>query len=125
MAKLKEVPVPAELEINNVKELDEKLSEAIENNDNKPTEEEVAEAEKTFQEASRDFSTKSWDIGETEDAREHVDYLLHYVRNRLFWTQTGWMGVLKMQEELEDADKFINENKKVHLKLGFPSVSSS
>ncbi len=112
----------AELEINNVQELDEKLAEAIENNDNKPTEEEVAEAEKEFQEASRNFSVKSWDVGVAEDAVQHVQYLIHYVRNRLFWTKTGWMGVLKMQEELEDAEKFISSNPGSALKLGYQAL---
>lgn len=112
----------AEVEINNVKELDEKLAEAIENNENKPSEEEVKEAEEKFQEASREFAVKSWDIGEAENATEFIQYLLHYVRNRLFWTKNGWMGVLKMQEELEDAENFINSNSESPLKLGYQAL---
>jgi len=75
MAKKKDKP--AEVEINNVKELDEKLAEAIENNENKPSEEEVKEAEEKFQEASREFAVKSWEIGEAEKAEEFFKYLLH------------------------------------------------
>lgn len=121
MAK-KEKEKAAEVEINNVKELDEKLAEAIENNENKPSEEEVKEAEEKFQEASREFAVKSWDIGEAENATEFIQYLLHYVRNRLFWTKNGWMGVLKMQEELEDAENFINSNSESPLKLGYQAL---
>jgi len=113
---------PAELEINNVKELDAKLAEAIKNNENKPTEEEVAEAQKKFEESSRNFSVKSWDIGENEQAHEFLDYLQHYVRNRIFWTQNGWMGVVKITEELDDAEKFLKTNPKSTLKLGYQAM---
>ena len=110
------------LEINNVQELDEKLAEAISNNDNKPTDEEVEDAQKAFDEASAAFASKSWDIGEAEDAQTHLDYMDHFVRNRLFWTKTGWMGVIKMQEELEDAQKFLTENPTANLKLGYQAL---
>lgn len=113
---------PAELEINNVKELDEKLAEAIKNNPNKPSDEEVEEAKKEFEEASRDFSVKSWNIGEEADAAEMLSYLQHFVRNRLFWSKNGWMGVIKMQEELDDAEKFLASNPKSHLKLGYQAL---
>lgn len=113
---------PAELEINNVKELDEKLAEAIKDNPNKPSDEEVEEAKKEFEEASRDFSVKSWNIGEEADAAEMLSYLQHFVRNRLFWSKNGWMGVIKMQEELDDAEKFLASNPKSHLKLGYQAL---
>ena len=110
------------LEINNVQELDEKLAEAIETNDNKPTDEEVEGAQKAFDEASVSFASKSWDIGETEDAQSNLDYINHFVMNRLFWTKTGWMGVLKMHEELEDAQKFLTANPTLNLKLGYQAL---
>lgn len=117
-----EKEAPAELEINNVKELDEKLAEALVDSENKPSDEEVEEAKKEFEDSGRDFSVKSWDIGESEDAQRNVDYLIHYVANRLFWTKTGWMGVIKMQEELADAENFIKTNPKSPLKLGYQAL---
>lgn len=112
-----------ELEINNVKKLDTELAKAIKNNSNKPTDDEIADAQKKFDEASKDFSIKSWNIGVAEDARIFIDYLQHYVRNRLFWNQNGWMGVIKMQAELEDAEKSIaTNNAKVSLKLGYQAM---
>ncbi len=111
-----------ELEINNVQELDEKLAEAIKNSDNKPTEEEVEAAKVEFEEASKDFAIKSWDIGEGKDGLANVQYLIHYVRNRIFWTKTGWMGVVKMMEELEDSEKFIKANPGSPLKLGYQAL---
>lgn len=113
---------PAEVEINNVKELDSKLAEAIKNNENKPSEEEIKEAEEKFSEASRNFSVKSWDIGEPKDSQILVDYLNHFVDNRLFWTKNGWMGVIKMKEELNDAENFIKANPKSPLKLGYQAL---
>lgn len=113
---------PAELEINNVKELDSKLAEAIKNNPNKPTEEEIEEAKTKFQEASKDFSVKSWNIGEAADAQVLIDYLQHFVRNRLFWTKNGWMGVVKIMEELEDAQNFLKANPGSHLKIGYQAM---
>jgi hypothetical protein len=113
---------PAELEINNVKELDSKLAEAIKNNPNKPTEEEIEEAKTKFQEASKDFSVKSWNIGEAADAQVLIDYLQHFVRNRLFWTKNGWMGVVKIMEELEDAQNFLKSNPGSRLKIGYQAM---
>jgi hypothetical protein len=120
MAKTKEKPV--ELEINNVKELDEKLAEAIKNNDNKPTDEEVEEAKKEFEEASKDFGTKLWEIGKKEDSQENLDYVEHYMKNRVFWTQTGWMGVIKMQEVIDDTQSALRENPDVHLAFGYQAL---
>ena len=110
------------LEINNVQELDEKLAEAIQNNDNKPTEEETEAAMKAFEEASAAFASKSWDIGEGEDGQSNLDYINHYMRNRLFWTKTGWMGVIKMNAELEDAQAFLTANPGSPLKLGYQAM---
>jgi nitroreductase len=111
-----------ELEVNNIKELDQKLAEAIQNSPNKPTDEEVEAAKTAFEEASKDFAVKSWDIGVVEDAQTQLDYMQHYVRNRLFWTKNGWMGVLKMDEELEDAQNFLKANTGQPLKLGYQAM---
>jgi hypothetical protein len=117
----KKESVVGEVEINNAKELKEKLAEIV-NDENKPSDEEVEEKQKEFEEASRDFSVKSWNIGEPEDAQANVDYLNHFVRNRLFWTKTGWMGVIKMNEELKDAESFIQNNPGCCLQLGYQAL---
>ena len=110
----------AELEINNVEELKEKLGEAIKDNPNKPTEEEVKAAAAEFEYASKVFPTKLWEIGEIKDARPFCDYLKHYVRNRLFWTKNGWMGVVKLMEELQVAENLLNG--KEPLKIGYQAL---
>ena len=118
---VKETTTP-ELEVNNVVNLEEKLAAAIENNPNKPTEEEIQEAQDKFEESSKNFAVKSWNIGEAENAQEFLDYINHFMRNRVFWTKNGWMGVLKMQAELDDAQKFLTANPKEHLKLGYQAL---
>ena len=111
-----------ELEVNSTADLEEKLAEAIENNPNKPTEEEIEEAKVRFEEASKDFSVKSWNVGAPENAKKFVDFIEDFLQNRIFWKQNGWMGVIKMNEELQDAKKFIEENEKQPLKLGYQAM---
>lgn len=109
-----------ELEINNVEELKEKLEEAIKDNPNKPTEEEIKLAALEFETASKNFPVKLWEIGTVENARPFCDYLTHYVRNRLFWTKNGWMGVVKLNEELKAAENLLNG--KEAFKLGYQAL---
>ena len=123
MAEKKE-QVIEELSVNNVKEMESKIVDAIKKNpDNKPTEEEIKEAEETFNSVANGFQLKSWDIGELEDAQEHIDYLNHFLENRAFWTKNVWMGMLRFKEELDDAEKFVKTNKgKSPLKLGYQAL---
>jgi len=110
----------AEIEINNVKELQEELEKAVKDNPNKPTEEEIKLAGEEFEYASKVFPTMMWAVGEVADARAFCDYLSHYLRNRLFWTKNGWMGVVKLDEELKAAGNLLNG--KEPLKLGYQAL---
>jgi hypothetical protein len=110
----------AELEITNVEELKSELEKAVKDNPNKPTEEEIKLAGEEFEYASKIFPTKMWEIGEVKDARLFCDYLSHYVKNRLFWTKNGWMGVVKLEEELRAAEILLNG--KEPLKLGYQAL---
>jgi hypothetical protein len=110
----------AELEINNAEDLKKELKKAVENNPNKPTEEEIKAAAAEFESASKTFPSKLWEIGKVKDARTFCDYLKHYVRNRLFWTKNGWMGVVKLNEELQAAENLLNG--KEPLKLGYQAL---
>ena len=110
----------AELEINNVDELKKELEKAVQDSPNKPTEEEIKAAGAEFEYASKVFPSKLWEIGEVKDARVFCDYLSHYVRNRLFWTKNGWMGVVKLDEELKAAENLLNG--KEPFKLGYQAL---
>jgi len=120
MAETKETP--AELEINNVKDLDVKLAEAIANTDNKPTDEEVEEAKQEFENKSRGFAVKLWEIGEKDDSQGNLDYIEHYILNRVFWTQTGWMGVIKMKEVIDETQNTLKTDPGIQLALGYQAL---
>ena len=70
-------------------------------NINKPSDAEVLEAQEDFQSRANKFETQGWEIGTTEDAEENLKYLEHFIENRAYWTKQGWMGVIKMKEEIE------------------------
>ena len=125
MKKVKKViEQPVELEINNVNDLGKHLKEAIEKNpENKPSPEEIEQAKVDLDTAVQAFSVKSWNIGKTEDAVQFINYLQGFIRNRIFWTKNGWMGVIKIQEELQDSEKFVYDNPgKTPMKLGYQAI---
>jgi hypothetical protein len=110
----------AELEITNKEDLERELAKAIGEGKNKPSQEEVDAAGKELEEASKAFPLTMWAIGEPKDARLYCDYLNHYVRNRLFWTKNGWMGVVKLVEELQAASNLLNG--KNSLEVGYQAL---
>ena len=117
MAETKEQP--AELEINSVQDLDEKLAEAIANNDNKPTDEEVEAAKKEYEERAETAVAKFWSIGEQKDSQAFLDYIEHYINNRVFWTQNGWMGVIKMEEVIAETQNTLKLEPTTQLAFGY------
>ena len=110
----------AELEITNKEQLEAELAKAIKDNPNKPSQEEVDKAGAEVEAAAKAFPLTMWALGEPKDARLYCDYLNHYVRNRLFWTKNGWMGVVKLVEELQAAQNLLNG--KNSLELGYQAL---
>ncbi len=70
-------------------------------NINKPSDAEVLEAQEDFQSKAKKFETQGWEIGTSEDAEDNLNYLEHFIENRAYWTKQGWMGLIKMKEEIE------------------------
>lgn len=95
------------LETNDPERIGIELNEAIKKAgpENKPSKEEIEEARKEFEEESKKFSIKIWEIGLKEEVEEINLYINQFIKNRLFWTKNGWMGVLKLDEEIEEAYK--------------------
>lgn len=123
MSKEKNLEQTAELEINNVKDLEPTLAAALEKSkDNKPSDAEVEAAQAAYDAEAKDFNIRSWDIGEADRAQVLIDYLNHYMTNRMMWSKNGWMGVLKMDEELKDAEQFIKMNPGSPVKLGYQAL---
>jgi len=123
MSKEENLEQTAELEINNVKDLEPTLAAALEKSkDNKPSDAEVEAAQAAYDAEAKDFNIRSWDIGEADRAQVLIDYLNHYMTNRMMWSKNGWMGVLKMDEELKDAEQFIKMNPGSPVKLGYQAL---
>ncbi len=72
---------------------------------NKPTDDEVKEYAKEFEKAKIGFEEKQFEIGETEKADEIYDFILDFMENHVYWTKNGWMGVLRLHEELTESKK--------------------
>jgi len=72
---------------------------------NKPTPKEVEAAEKDFEQAKKDFEVKKFGIGTPEQAIEIYDFVINFMENFVYWTKNGWMGVLRMHEELKESKK--------------------
>lgn len=92
----------AELEINNI---EEEAKEELKNPENKlpkPTLEEKKVAYEEFAKAVSDFNNKTFEIGTPERMREVADYLLSFLEKRVFWTKQGWLGVLKLNQEIKE-----------------------
>ena len=107
------------VEIQDSRELQEKLEKAIKSNPNKPTEEETKQAEIEFDERRKRFESTLWEIGAPERAKDYTGFLLHYLRNRVFWSKNGWMGVIKLIQEIEEAEKVIKDEP---LKIGYQAL---
>ena len=75
----------------------------------KPTPEETKVAYEEFAKAVSDFNSKSFEIGTLEKKNEVADYLLHFIQNRIFWTKQGWMGVIKLNEEIAETKNTSND----------------
>lgn len=99
-----------EIEVKNVAEAQEKLAEiAKDASINKPTELEKLAAEKKFDEAAKEFNAKLFPIGTEEEATEVADFLLVFLDKFVYWTKNGWMGVLKLDEEIREFKKNYKE----------------
>lgn len=103
------------LEVNQTNNLDpqatqEQIREQLEAlaNDpsiNKPSDEEVKQYADEYEAASVEFETTRWDVGTADQGQMLLDFIRHYSRERHLWKQHEWMGVIKMQEELDLVEK--------------------
>ena len=79
----------------------DELMDALKANKNKPSDEEVAAAEKEYQTAAVEFNEKEYEIGKLEEAEDIYEFFTEYINNHVFWSKNGWMGVIKLNEELK------------------------
>jgi hypothetical protein len=109
----------AELEVTKV---NEETKEQIDSSTAKkgPTPEEVSEYKKEFNDKAQGFAIKEFQIGSEENAENIVNYLDHFIKYRFTWTKNAWMGVVKMNEEIELARTRLTENRV--FKLGYQAL---
>lgn len=79
---------------------------------NKPTEKEINEAVDDFNAKAKVFNEKVFEIGEAEKADEIYDFLIEFIDKYVYWTKNGWMGVIKMYDELKEGKKNRKEGQK-------------
>jgi len=113
-----------EIEINKTS-LGETLADLVKDpslNINKPSDEEVLEAQKEFEAAAKAFTVKMYSVGTAEEATEFCEYINHFIRNRFFWQKEAWMGTIKLSEEVEVAENLIKVDKTKSLELGYQAL---
>jgi hypothetical protein len=97
----------AELEVKNLKEAQEKLDELLKLDPsmNRPSESEIEAAHKEFEEAAKAFSVKLFEIGSEENFGRYSTFVLEFLEKFVYWTKNGWMGVLKLNDEVHETRK--------------------
>ena len=95
-----------EIELKGVEEAQKELEKLSKDTSiNKPTENEINLAVKEFNDKAAIFNAKKFDIGEADKADAIYDFLIEFMEKYVYWTKNGWMGVLKMHEELLESKK--------------------
>ena len=77
----------------------------------KPTPEQVAQYKLDFDNAIAEFTEARFPVSESGSfkANDQAMFLLDYLKKFAMWSKTGWMGVVKMEEELRKAQMLDNE----------------
>ena len=109
------------------KEKEVKLNVAKEENGkepklNKPTPEETLQYKEDFETAMKEFAEAKFQISESNQfsANDTAMFLLDFLNNYALWSKTGWMGVIKMHEVLQEEIK--NDNEKTGLCLDYQAL---
>jgi len=98
--------------MNNKKEEKEKTKVTVvkddkesEKNMNKPSEEEKVQFKEEFEEALKEFNDEKWEISEKGEfgANDVAMFIRQFMEKYAFWTKNGWMGMIKLEEELKKA----------------------
>lgn len=78
---------------------------------NKPTPEEVAQFKQDFEDAMKKFHETRWEISDKGNyaANDVAFFISDFMKRFAFWSKNGWMGMIKMDEELKHAASLANE----------------
>ena len=120
MAGINDGSIPTEIEVNNFDEAKEILNLLNDGSTNKPSEEEIKAAEKEFNDITKNFNETLFKIGEPEEFDEIMNFLLVFIEKHVYWTKQGWMGVIKLYEELTTTKK--NKKPDTYFTLGYQAL---
>jgi hypothetical protein len=82
---------------------------------NKPTDAEIAIAKQNFDEAVTEFNNKTWELGTAEEAPKLATFLLKFISEDLVWIKNGFLGIVKLDEELRNTIKHRKEDEAISL----------
>jgi len=98
--------------------IEKELSEArneLEVIANKPTDEDITIAKQIFDDSVVEFNSKIWEIGTVEEASSLGNFLLKFVNEDIVWIKNGFLGVVKLDEELRNTIKHRKDNEPLSL----------
>jgi len=77
----------------------------------KPTPEEIEQYKNEFETAVKAFQEKRWDLSEKGAfaSNDVALFIQDFMKRFAFWTKNGWMGMIKMNEELQKAMKLVTD----------------
>jgi len=88
-------------EVKSIEEATEKIAQMqADGTMGKPSDEEVTAALKEFEDGKAEFEAKRFNIGTSEIATEIYTFMIEFMEKHVYWTKNGWMGVVRMHEEL-------------------------
>jgi len=97
----KEETVTQEIEVKDIVEAQKIIADLNESGKmNKPSPEECEAAAKEFVDAKEAFENKLFDIGNPDIAVDMYDFVIDFMVNYVQWTKNGWMGVIRMHDEM-------------------------
>lgn len=103
--------VEKEIEVKDIIEAQEKINQMRKDSSiNKPSEKEINDATSLFNDAAAKFNSKKFKIGKPEDGDIYLNFMIEFIDKYVFWTKQGWMGVIKMNEELKEIKESKKEN---------------
>lgn len=93
------------------------------NNPNKPTKEEIDAAEAEYSAAAEAFTKNKYAIGTPEESDDIFKFFFNYIENHVMWTKNGWMGVIRLQEEISALyEQYKEEPAVLPFELGYQAL---
>jgi len=94
----------------NLQENLHKSSEPIKSvKENKPSQKEIDDVEKEYKLEAEKFNNAKYEIGDSSQTKDIANFLIEFLEKYVYWTKNGWMGVLKLHEEITEFLKTVKD----------------